>query len=63
MVFSLLNNLYTKERNQMAFDLIKTELMIRLNFAINCVSFKSTTKKSKLMDDVIPNAQIQDLFL
>lgn len=60
--FSILNNLYTKDRNRMSFDLIKAELIIRQNFDENCKNFqqylltpdaacliKSVTKNTKYM--------------
>lgn len=40
-VFSILNNLYTKDRNRMSFDLIKAELIIRLNMDQSCQEFLS----------------------
>lgn len=39
--FSVLNHLYSKERNRMSFDLMKAELMIRINFSENCKNFQS----------------------
>lgn len=59
-VFSLLNNLYSKERNRMAIDLIKAELIIRLNFGKTCLNFKSfldTPQGSKLVDSVKSNTK------
>lgn len=59
-VFSLLNNLYTKDRNRMSFDLIKSELIIRLNFDENCTKFKSflnTDKGSKMINAAKGNAK------
>ncbi|XP_036332659.1 uncharacterized protein LOC118749947 [Rhagoletis pomonella] len=38
-VFSILNDLYSKDRNKMAIDLIKAELVIRLNIDENCKTF------------------------
>lgn len=59
-VFSLLNSLHTKERNRMAFDLIKAELVIRLNFDYNCSNFKSflsTPQGMKLVESVKSNTK------
>lgn len=38
--FSILNNLYTKERNRMSFDLIKSEVLIRSNIQESCKDFQ-----------------------
>lgn len=40
-VFSILNNLYTKERNRMSFDLIKAEILIRINLEKSCKDFQN----------------------
>lgn len=59
-VFSLLNQLYTKERNRMGVDLIKAEIMIRLNFETTCTNFKSflgTPQGLKLVDSVKSNTK------
>lgn len=57
-VFSILNNLYSKERNRMSMDLIKAELIIRLNFDENCLNFKTflnSDKAQKLLNAVKKN--------
>ncbi|CAH2088356.1 unnamed protein product [Euphydryas editha] len=40
-LFSLLNNLWTKERNKMSIDLIKAELQTRINFDASCADIIS----------------------
>lgn len=40
-IFSLLNNLWTKERNRMSFDLVKAELQTRINYEESCTEFSS----------------------
>lgn len=59
-VFSLLNNLYTNDRNRMGMDLIKAELLIRLNFENDCLNFKNilqTAQGSKLLDSAKANTK------
>lgn len=59
-VFSILNNLYTKERNRMSFDLIKAEILIRTNLEQSCKDFQKfllTSKGSELAKSVSSNAK------
>lgn len=45
-IFSLLNSLWTKERNRMSMDLIKSELQTRINFDVSCSEILSVLQSS-----------------
>lgn len=45
-IFSLLNNLWSKERNKMSMDLIKSELQTRINFEESCSEILSVLQRS-----------------
>lgn len=46
IIFSLFNNLWTKERNRMSMDLIKSELQTRVNYEESCSEILSVLQSS-----------------
>ena len=50
-IFSIVNNLWTDERNKLSNDLVKAELCIKLNYSMNCTEFVNHVKTDqKLLD-------------
>lgn len=46
-IFSQLNSLWSKERNRMSIDLIKSELQIRINYEESCSEILSLLNSSE----------------
>lgn len=57
-IFSLLNNLWTKERNRMSMDTIKSELQTRINYDYSCaemLTFLQSVEGEKLLKQAKSN--------
>ena len=55
-LFSIMNNLWTDERNQMSTNLVKAELSCRINYDMSCEEFRQYLAKDeqlKLMNCIM----------
>ena len=55
-VFSIMKALWTNIRNRLNFDLVKAELMIKMNFHMSCNDFYEFIRKDK---DLLQTAKSQ----
>ena len=58
-VFSIMNALWTKNRNKLNFNLVKAELMMKMNFHMSCNEFYDFISKDK---DLLKAAKSQKKY-
>ena len=58
-VFSIMNALWTNSRNRLNFNLVKAELMMKINFHMSCNEFYEFISKDK---DLLKAAKSQEKY-
>ena len=58
-VFSIMNALWTNSRNRLNYNLVKAELMMKMNFHMSCNEFYEFISKDK---DLLKAAKSQEKY-